>query len=229
MKTDDIKKMGLAYVQVLEASKKSLDPVDQDELKGTHAQRKDKDIDNDGDADSTDKYLHTRRKAVSKAIKGKEVETVEAKMTDKQMKDALASAKAKAKPKDQVSLSKTPWDNMKEEHSRSTWPILNRIMERRTKYVVEPENQTVEWEYAKDSKEDHLKGSTKPEEIDSKASAGEKDFVAKHGGLDGNKSNIDGAKAAEITAKAAVAGIKRATMRPSDQTIGDKAPLKPKM
>ena len=30
--------------------------------------RKDKDIDNDGDVDSTDKYLHKRRKAISKEI-----------------------------------------------------------------------------------------------------------------------------------------------------------------
>ena len=30
--------------------------------------RKDKDIDNDGDVDSTDKYLHKRRKAISKAV-----------------------------------------------------------------------------------------------------------------------------------------------------------------
>ena len=30
--------------------------------------RKDKDIDNDGDVDSSDKYLHKRRKAISKAV-----------------------------------------------------------------------------------------------------------------------------------------------------------------
>ena len=49
-----------------------LDPVDKSELKGKHADRKDKDIDNDGDVDSSDKYLHKRRKAVSKAIKNDE-------------------------------------------------------------------------------------------------------------------------------------------------------------
>ena len=32
--------------------------------------RKDKDIDNDGDVDSSDKYLHKRRKAIGKAMKG---------------------------------------------------------------------------------------------------------------------------------------------------------------
>mgnify|MGYP003636447446 CR=1 FL=1 len=51
-----------------------MDPVDAKELKGKHKDRKDKDIDNDGDVDSSDKYLHKRRKAVSKAI-GKNTET----------------------------------------------------------------------------------------------------------------------------------------------------------
>jgi hypothetical protein len=70
MRTEDIKKMGQAYLQVLEkAQKEAMDPVDPKELKGKHKDRKDKDIDNDGDVDSTDKYLHKRRKAVSKAIK----------------------------------------------------------------------------------------------------------------------------------------------------------------
>jgi len=56
-----------------ELSEKKLDPVDHKELKGKHSERKDKDIDNDGDVDKSDKYLHMRRKKVSKiiAMKGK--------------------------------------------------------------------------------------------------------------------------------------------------------------
>ena len=42
--------------------------VQPDAVKKKFKDRKDKDIDNDGDVDSTDKYLHKRRKAVSKAI-----------------------------------------------------------------------------------------------------------------------------------------------------------------
>ena len=45
-----------------------LDPVNKDAVKKKFADRKDKDIDNDGDVDSTDKYLHKRRKAISKEI-----------------------------------------------------------------------------------------------------------------------------------------------------------------
>ena len=122
MKTEDIKKMAQAWLQVQEASygkkkmeasdtqmgtitvktdaerearakayrdkkaatNEAMDPVDPKELKGKHKDRKDKDINNDGKVDSTDKYLHARRKAVSAAIKGKkkdqevEVQTSEA-------------------------------------------------------------------------------------------------------------------------------------------------------
>jgi hypothetical protein len=59
---------------------KNLDPVNPTAVKKKFANRKDKDIDNDGDVDSSDKYLHKRRKAVTKAVKGeakKEKEDVE--------------------------------------------------------------------------------------------------------------------------------------------------------
>ena len=48
-------------------SESKLDPVNKDAVKKKFDDRKDKDIDNDGDTDSTDKYLHKRRKAISKA------------------------------------------------------------------------------------------------------------------------------------------------------------------
>lgn len=61
MKTQDIRNMALALQAVEEASKKKMDPVG----------REDGDIDNDGDKDKSDSYLHNRRKAISSAIKGK--------------------------------------------------------------------------------------------------------------------------------------------------------------
>ena len=51
-----------------------LDPVNKKALKKDFDDRKDKDIDNDGDVDSSDKYLAKRRKAVSKAISKEEVD-----------------------------------------------------------------------------------------------------------------------------------------------------------
>jgi hypothetical protein len=55
MKTEDIKRMALAYQAVTE---KKMDPVGQE----------DGDIDNDGDTDKSDKYLHNRRKVIKKAM-----------------------------------------------------------------------------------------------------------------------------------------------------------------
>ena len=101
MKTEDIKKMAQAWLQVQEASK--MDPVDPKELKGKHKDRKDKDINNDGKVDSTDKYLHARRKAVSAAIKGKkkdqevEVQTSESKVEEGSIKGSGTDRKAQLK------------------------------------------------------------------------------------------------------------------------------------
>lgn len=112
MKTEDIKKMAQAWASVQEASKKKMDPVNHDELKGTHAQRKDKDINNDGKSDKTDEYLHNRRKAVSAAIKGKkkdqevEVQTSEGKLPP--ALQAYMDKKKGKKPEDKK-------DDMKEE------------------------------------------------------------------------------------------------------------------
>jgi hypothetical protein len=51
-----------------------LDPVNKNAVKKDFKDRQDKDIDNDGDTDSTDKYLHKKRQAISKNIKEKKVE-----------------------------------------------------------------------------------------------------------------------------------------------------------
>ena len=67
MNKEYINKIAELWQQV--AEKKTLDPVDPKALKGKHADRKDKDIDNDGDVDKSDEYLHKRRQAVSKAMK----------------------------------------------------------------------------------------------------------------------------------------------------------------
>ena len=65
---DDLVKV-VTEIMTGKSKKEALDPVDAKALKGSHADRKDKDIDNDGDVDSSDEYLHNRRKTVKKAMK----------------------------------------------------------------------------------------------------------------------------------------------------------------
>ena len=121
-----------AYSKVNE--KKKLDPVDAKALKGKHDDREDGDIDNDGDEDESDEYLHNRRKAVKKAMgEGKTecpkcegegcdhcddkgyhmTEEVYEAITISQKMAQRALASVKAQPKDKVSLKKAPWDKDK--------------------------------------------------------------------------------------------------------------------
>ena len=58
------------------AKMEGLDPVNPVAANKKFDNRQDKDLDNDGDTDSTDKYLHKRRKAIGKAIKKKMSEGV---------------------------------------------------------------------------------------------------------------------------------------------------------
>ena len=73
----------------------AMDPVNKDAVKKKFADRKDKDIDNDGDVDSSDKFLHKRRAAISKAMKedlGKEDEPKVKKIIGKLKKASDAHA-----------------------------------------------------------------------------------------------------------------------------------------
>ena len=69
-----------------------LDDADPKQAKGKFKDRKDKDIDNDGDVDKSDKYLHKKRKAVSKAVDKKD--------------EAETESKSKAKTADDVKKGK---------------------------------------------------------------------------------------------------------------------------
>jgi len=73
-----------------------LDKVDPKQAKGKFADRKDKDINNDGKSDSTDKYLHARRKAVTKAVEKDDKAQTEKKNEAKSAKD-VAKGKGTAK------------------------------------------------------------------------------------------------------------------------------------
>ena len=103
--------------ETVEQMDEALDPVNKVATKKKFKDRKDKDIDNDGDVDSSDKYLHKKRKAISKAMSKEEAEGV-----DESGHTDVASAKTQVKvaksalQKMEMELNKLP-----EEGSLPTW------------------------------------------------------------------------------------------------------------
>jgi hypothetical protein len=68
-----------------------------------------------------DEVERTVQQSMNEEVELDEAKKVQGrKLTAKEIKAALASGKAQAKPKDQVSLAKTPWDDMKEDLSDIT-------------------------------------------------------------------------------------------------------------
>jgi len=76
MNNDFYQKIADALIQ-MDEKKKSLDPVNPKAAAKDFDNRKDKDIDNDGDVDSSDEYLHKRRKAIGKDVAKESAEEME--------------------------------------------------------------------------------------------------------------------------------------------------------
>lgn len=147
-----IKKLTEAYSEVNE--KKKMDPVGQ----------ADADIDNDGDVDKSDKYLHNRRKAIGKAMKD----------TDESAKAGLAKKLAKAsqsseKGKKAVSLKPMP-DSLKKKMDEEE-VIMNPKKDKDKKAEAETmateavEESSIPPVYARilEKRREHYKGATPPE------------------------------------------------------------------
>jgi hypothetical protein len=88
---------------------KKLDPVNPKELKKDFKDREDKDINNDGVVDSSDEYLHNRRKAIKAAMKKEAKEYAPGrigdiqKMMDKEREAKKAMKKEEAEQIDEIS------------------------------------------------------------------------------------------------------------------------------
>ena len=121
-------------VEEVLGEKKKLDPVDQDELKGTHADRKDGDIDNDGDEDDADKFLHKKRKAISKSMK-KNDKKDEVVMNPKVDDDKAAPVEAK-ESRIRKSL-KSVLEGSREEHNKGAIPAQDAKENRKGKGAEE--------------------------------------------------------------------------------------------
>jgi len=161
------------------AVNEAMDPVKDKEAKKKFDDRDDKDIDNDGDVDSSDKFLHKRRKAIAKSKKADEPKGGEDTAVMNPKKEDKVS-KEEADP-DTVRMMKAN-PKMQKTGGPGGMKGLNKKAQKDTKDALKKEEVSVRdklmsiWEKAGD----HTKGATKPEEMDSKDSPSAKKMKADH-------------------------------------------------
>lgn len=179
-----------------------MDPVDKKELKKDHDEREDGDIDNDGDEDEADEYLHNRRRKISKRVD----ESIKPYVSSAGGEHEVLNSKGKAvktfKSIEQANLYlKKNYDKLMENSQGPTsWSVYKRIQER----AMQPNDS-----------------GTPPESMDDKLTASDKKFLDAHGtDLSGIDSGIDGAKAAADTAAAIKASSPSAAPVRGDENRG---------
>ena len=190
------------------ASKKAeedkMDPVKDSEAKKKFNDRDDKDIDNDGDVDSSDKFLHKRRKAIAKSKKADEPKGGEDTAVMNPKKEDKVS-KEEADP-DTVRMMKAN-PKMQKTGGPGGMKGLNKKAQKDTKAALKKEDVSVRdklmsiWEKAGD----HTKGATKPETMDDKLKGkGAKDMANQPKEIDNTdeKGHDDAAKAGRTGPKA---------------------------
>lgn len=158
-----------------------LDPVNQRDLKGSHKNAKDKDINNDGKVNSSDEYLHKRRQAVSKALGKLKEEVLD---ESRQLLATRKSAERAADQKVRVQKDNYNWGKMITVHDgiRKSFPLHPEHQEKiknlkdggsttftdetRRKVKAHREGDTVHLQHADSDKKTSVAHSHFTEEVD---------------------------------------------------------------
>jgi len=190
---------GADMISVLE---KKLDPVDDKANDKEFKNRKDKDIDNDGDVDSSDEYLHNRRAKVDDEIDGGKKP---AKKEEKE--DEVLKKKDKPVAKDMSQpVAKSPKTSEIEKIGESFVAMLEAALKSDGK--------------DKDG-EELSKKATDDEKIDEKEPVKGKEFIKKHDASDKDLENKE-EESKEVTTKAGSDATKpKSGKRDIDSTTGD--------
>ena len=182
-----------AYLSMV--SEKKLDPVNDAENDKKFKDRKDKDIDNDGDVDSSDEYLHKRRAATDDAIDGGKKP---AKKEVKEEKDEEEEDPKKKKPfppkKDDDEDDDDDEDEMDSDDDDDDVESKGEVEDKPDPKKKDKNPRTADktaeiskigeafdelWSAMQEAI-NQKKGATAPEAIDSKASPKEKEFTKAH-------------------------------------------------
>jgi len=232
MKTSDIQKLGAAWASVVNANlgEKKLDPVDDKANDKKFKDRKDKDIDNDGDVDSSDEYLHKRRAATDDAIDGgKKPAKNKEKEEGNAFTKALNAAKEKGEDEFVVAGKKYSVKEEEEDEGGEEEEAPKVAGKKDDKKKVASNAKTAEISKIGEATEELLnmfenilgerketKGATKPEGIMDKESPKSKEFADKH-----KSETEDGTKNPETATKAGQATKAKSGKRPQDNAAGD--------
>lgn len=127
-----------------------LDKVDPKQAKKKFKDREDKDIDNDGDVDKSDEYLHKRRKAISKAVSKEKEEAKEEVVSSDEKKSELDEAKWEYKASTYMVGGNLRYDDKLEyKLSKADAEVLNKYM----KQAKSDADRSKVWKMFWDSKE----------------------------------------------------------------------------
>ena len=132
-----------------------LDAVQKDAVKKNFKDRKDKDIDNDGDTDDSDKYLHNRRKTVTKAVAKEEVEIDESPFSGKGAWDKMKFPTKGVKtihPKKSKKGKKTDEETEAEKLHKDSYEMGTDEYREYLEKLTPGEGIDKEWEQARDFK-----------------------------------------------------------------------------
>ena len=254
MKTSDIKKLGEAWASVtsskdLEEAKKAnedntndksddgegLDKVQPKALNKKFKDRKDKDIDNDGDVDSSDEYLHKRRKAVSKAIAKEEDENGDEDNGDKENGDKKKKPFPPKKDDDKGEEENGDEEKSDDEGDEEAPKKDDKKDDKKKPVATSPKTAEISKigeatqeliGMLESAAKQQKSNATPPEAIDSKESPKSKEFIAKHKKSE-KKYEDDEEDGHDKTFKAGQATKPKSGKRPQDNPAGDNNVVNP--
>ena len=246
MKTSDIKRLGEAWLKVTSgeslelAEKAKLDPVDDKANDKKFKDRKDKDIDNDGDVDSSDEYLHKRRAATDDAIDGGKKPAKNEKLKKENEDEEESDEPKKKKPfppkKDGEEKDSEEGEESEEDEEEKEMPKVAGKKNDKKKVASTAKTPEISkigeeldlvdaikdlhqmWESAAKQQKSN---ATKPEEIDSKDSPKAKEFTSAHKGKSDKKIEDNEEDGHDKTFKAQGGTKPKSGKRPQDNQAGD--------
>jgi hypothetical protein len=239
MNSEYFRKIYSLWQEVTLAEKKKLDPVDKKELSKDYDDRADKDIDNDGDTDKSDEYLHNRRKTIKKAIAKEDKEPVD--ISTKSVDKALSHDCAKHVASEQWGFGEcipgqhtlveqedgtaivTHYDVMFEHGVEFDVPVED------LEILVSESHKHTAKKKMKEGKTyaDRTKGASKAETMKDKFKGKAALDMAKDANMDNPELAADDAKGHEDATKAGRAVKGQAPARPGEKRMGDKSILRP--